>query len=343
MPDRSAERLNRTVPIRSVLIPNAPNLEPHYEQMHGMTAVIASQPMRRLMTLASRVGKTNSPVLITGESGTGKEIFARTIHLHSPRVAKPFVDVNCAALPEHLVESELFGYERGAFSGAESMKPGLFEAAHGGTLFLDEIGELEPHIQAKLLRVLDGQPHFRLGGTRKIVVDVRIVAATNLQIEQATQDGRFRMDLFHRLDAFHLRIPALRARVEDIKPIAEFFLRGSGLRLSPEALSILEEHSWPGNVRELKNALNKASIFAAGSEILPEDLPSEILALREDIESSEGEEEEGSSLDGLEQKTILRVLEQTGGHQQKAAGILGISRRTLIRKLKHYRSPGGQN
>ena len=176
-------------------------LEPQFEQLQGMTAVIASQKMRVLMALAARVGKTNSPVLITGESGTGKEIFARTIHQHSARSTKPLVDVNCAALPEHLVESELFGYEKGAFSGAENMKQGLFETASGGTLFLDEIGELEPHIQAKLLRVLDGQPHFRLGGTKKVTVDVRIIAATNLDLNFAIKDGRFRSDLFHRLDA----------------------------------------------------------------------------------------------------------------------------------------------
>ena len=311
-------------------------LEPQFEQLQGMTAVIASQQMRKLMALAAKVGKTNSPVLITGESGTGKEIFARTIHQHSARAFKPLVDVNCAALPEHLVESELFGYEKGAFSGAENMKQGLFEAAHGGTLFLDEIAELETHIQAKLLRVLDGQPHYRLGGTRKVIVDVRIIAATNLDLHSAIKEGRFRSDLFHRLDAFHIRIPPLRERIDDIGPIAEFFLRGTGVRLSPEALAILEEYHWPGNVRELKNTLNKASVFSTGTEILPHDLPLEVLSARAEAT------EDTCSLDGLEQKTIIKVLAQTNGHQQKAADLLGISRRTLIRKLNLYRGPGNR-
>lgn len=298
-----------------------------------MTTVIASTSMRRLISMTARVGRTNSPVLITGESGTGKEIIARAVHQYSPRVAKPFVDVNCAALPEHLMESEIFGYEKGAFSGAESLKPGLYEAASGGTLFLDEIAELDRHMQAKLLRVLDGHSYFRLGGSRKVTADVRIVAATNLNLDDAVQEGKFRSDLFHRLDAFHLRVPPLRERLEDIAPLAEWFLRDTGLTIGSDALAILENYSWPGNVRELRNALSKAALFASGTEIVPGDLPMEII-----LGQAESPEEE-YSLDGLEQQTICRVLAQTGGHQQKAADLLGISRRTLIRKLKLYRSP----
>jgi len=298
-----------------------------------MTTVIASTSMRRLISMTARVGRTNSPVLITGESGTGKEIIARAVHQYSPRVAKPFIDVNCAALPEHLMESEIFGYEKGAFSGAESLKPGLYEAASGGTLFLDEIAELDRHMQAKLLRVLDGHSYFRLGGSRKVTADVRIVAATNLNLDDAVQEGKFRSDLFHRLDAFHLRVPPLRERLEDIAPLAEWFLRDTGLTIGSDALAILENYSWPGNVRELRNALSKAALFASGTEIVPGDLPMEII-----LGQAESPEEE-YSLDGLEQQTICRVLAQTGGHQQKAADLLGISRRTLIRKLKLYRSP----
>jgi len=301
------------------------------EEFLGMTTVIASQPMRRLLTAANRVGRTNFPVLITGESGTGKELIARAVHHFSPRAGKPFVDVNCAALPEHLMESELFGYEKGAFSGAENLKPGLFETAHAGTLLLDEIGELDSRMQAKLLRALDGQSFFRLGGSRKVVADVRIVAATNLNLEEAVASGRFRRDLFHRLDAFHLRVPPLRERPDDILPLALWFLRDSSLTLSDEALDLLTDYAWPGNVRELRNSLNKAVMFATGPVIEPSDLPMEIV--RGYGESSGG----GFSLDGLEQQTIYRVLEQTGGHQQKAADLLGISRRTLIRKLKLYR------
>jgi two-component system response regulator AtoC len=307
--------------------------EIRYEEFLGMTTVIASQSIRRLITMASRVGRTNATVLISGESGSGKELVARAVHHFSARAAKPFIDVNCAALPEHLMESELFGYEKGAFSGAESLKPGLFEAAHTGTLFLDEIGELDSRMQAKLLRVLDGQSFFRLGGSRKVVADVRIVAATNLTLEEAVLAGRFRRDLFHRLDAFHLHVPPLRDRIEDIGPLARWFLRESDLLLSDDALTILEGYCWPGNIRELRNALNKATLFASGPEIEPGDLPVEIVLGQSDPPDEE------YSLDGLEQQTIRRVMAQTGGHQQKAADLLGISRRTLIRKLKLYRSP----
>jgi transcriptional regulator with PAS, ATPase and Fis domain len=308
-------------------------VEPRYEEFLGMTTVIASASMRRLVMVASRVGRTNCPVLITGESGTGKELIARAVHHFSTRAARPFIDVNCAALPEHLMESELFGYEKGAFSGADSLKPGLFEAAHTGTLFLDEIGELENRMQGKLLRVLDGQSYFRLGGSRKVTADVRIVAATNLSLDDAVLAGKFRRDLFHRLDAFHLHVPPLRDRIEDIAPLANWFLRESHLTLSEESIAILEGYAWPGNIRELKNALNKTILFAPGPEIEPGDLPLEIALGQNDPPDEE------YSLDGLEQQTIRRVLAQTGGHQQKAADLLGISRRTLIRKLKLYRSP----
>jgi transcriptional regulator with PAS, ATPase and Fis domain len=313
--------------------PKTVSHEPHYEEFMGMTTVIAAASMRRLVTVTGRVGKTNSPVLISGESGTGKELIARAVHQFSTRAAKPFVDVNCAALPEHLMESELFGYEKGAFSGAENLKPGLYETAAGGTLFLDEITELDSRMQAKLLRVLDGHSYFRLGGSRKVVADVRIVAATNLNLDEAVQEGKFRRDLFHRLDNFHLRVPPLRERIEDIAPLAGFFLKDTGCTIAPDALALLENYSWPGNIRELRNALGKAALFAAGPEILPGDLPMEII-----LGQTESPDED-YSLGGLEQQTICRVLAQTGGHQQKAADLLGISRRTLIRKLKLYRSP----
>jgi transcriptional regulator with PAS, ATPase and Fis domain len=306
----------------------------YYEDFLGMTTVIASSSMRRLISMASKIAQTNSPVLVTGESGTGKEIVARAIHHFSPRAARPFIDVNCAALPEHLVESELFGYEKGAFSGADAVKPGLFEIANGGSLFLDEIGELDPRMQAKLLRVLDGQPFFRLGGVRKVQPDVRIIAATNLALDEAVQSRKFRCDLYHRLDTFQLRVPALRERTEDISHLAELFLRGTNYTLGAETLAILEEYSWPGNVRELRNVLSKATLFAADSEIAPEDLPPEVMV------GDPASRDDGYSLNGLEQHTILKVLAETGGHQQRAADLLGISRRTLIRKLKLYRGSG---
>src|SRR5437868_8202078 len=188
-------------------------------------AVVCSEVMRKLMAMVARVARHDAAVLIVGETGSGKELVAQSIHQNSLRCGKPFVDVNCAALPEHLVESELFGYEKGAFSGADSLKPGLFELANTGTLFLDEIGELDNKMQVKLLRVLDGTPYYRLGGVRKTVVDVRILAATNQNLEEAVRSGKFRSDLFHRLSQIQLIVPPLRTRPEDVVALAEFFLR----------------------------------------------------------------------------------------------------------------------
>src|ERR1700679_2003683 len=184
----------------------------------GMTAIIASEPMRHLMSRVERAARSSASVLITGESGSGKEVVARAVHHFSPRAHRPWVDLSCAALPEHLLESELFGYDRGAFSGADHAKPGLFEMAHQGTLFLDEIGELDPKMQVKLLRVLDGVPYYRLGGVKKVGVDVRVVAATNQELETAVSEGRFRSDLYHRLSQITLKVPPLRPRTEDISP-----------------------------------------------------------------------------------------------------------------------------
>jgi PAS domain S-box-containing protein len=213
--------------------------------------ILASPVMHKFMSLVDRVASHSETVLITGETGTGKELIARTIHESSHRRSRPWVDINCAALPENLVESELFGYEKGAFSGADSSKPGLFELADKGTLFLDEIGELQLQTQVKLLRVLDGQPFYRLGGHRKIRVDVRIVAATNQDLEAAVREGRFRQDLFHRLGQFQLRVPPLRERPEDIVALAEHFLRlkAANKNFSEQAISALLSHSWPGNIR----------------------------------------------------------------------------------------------
>jgi transcriptional regulator with PAS, ATPase and Fis domain len=301
-----------------------------------MPAIISSPGMQQLIELVERIAQTNAAVLITGESGSGKELIARAVHHYSLRCAKPWVDVSCAALPEHLVESELFGYERGAFSGADSPKPGLFELANHGTLFLDEVGELEPRMQVKLLRVLDGVAYFRLGGTRKVTVDVRIVAATNQDLEHMVETGQFRSDLYHRLGQICLRVPPLRERAEDIVPLAEHFLKQSNLdrHFSADALQALQRHRWPGNVRELRNVVTKAAVLARDSEIGAGDL---LLApLRVPAESAPVTTVPSANLDGMEKNTILRVLAQTNGHQQRAADLLGISRRTLSRKLKLY-------
>ena len=319
-------------------------LSPQAKTYLGMPAIISSPGMLQLIELAERIAQSNAAVLITGESGSGKELIARAVHHYSLRCAKPWVDVSCAALPEHLVESELFGYEKGAFSGADSPKPGLFELAHHGTLFLDEVGELEPRMQVKLLRVLDGVAYYRLGGTRKVTVDVRIVAATNQDLEQMVDTGSFRGDLYHRLGQICLRVPPLRERTEDIVPLAEHFLKQTNSRLTftGEALQILMAHRWPGNVRELRNVVTKAAVLARSTEIGAEDLllaprrtpaplPTAVLSVPSGPIALSSE-----NLDGMEKSTILRVLAQTNGHQQKAAELLGISRRTLSRKLKLY-------
>ncbi len=296
----------------------------------GMSAIIASRSMQRVMEKVEKVARTDSTVLIGGESGVGKELIARAIHHYSPRRERPFVDLNCAAFPENLIESELFGYEKGAFSGADNVKLGMFETASGGTLFLDEIGELDTRMQPKLLRVLDGYPYYRLGGARKVQSTARVVTATNAGLEDAVRRGRFRSDLYHRLDAIQLHVPPLRERIEDIGPLCELFLQSTGCSLREDAVALLQDYSWPGNIRELRNVLNKAVVFAEGTELTPADLPADIRGKTAPTS--------GYSLERIEEQTILRALDQTGGHQQKAADILGISRRTLIRKLKTYGS-----
>jgi two-component system response regulator HydG len=303
------------------------------EVLLGMPAVIRSEAMRRVMELVRRVAQTNITVSITGESGVGKELVARALHHHSLRCNMPWVDVNCAALPEHLIESELFGYEKGAFSGADRFKQGLFEMAQTGTLFLDEIGELDPRMQVKLLRVLDGVPYFRLGGVKKISVEVRIITATNRNLEEAMREGNFRSDLYHRLNQVHIQVPPLRERPEDIPALAEFFLREHDprLRFTADALEVLRRYPWPGNVRELRNAVTCAAIQASGSEVRAADLPGVVRHTpkgRPVIPPTRLEE--------MERQMILQALEQTGGHHCKAAEMLGISRRTLTRKKKKY-------
>src|SRR5579883_2935442 len=250
-------------------------VQPDHSVFLGMPAIIASEPMKRLMVMVERVARSSATVLITGESGSGKELIARAVHHYSARSHKAWVDLSCAALPEHLLESELFGYDKGAFSGADTAKPGLFELAHQGTIFLDEIGELDLKMQVKLLRVLDGVPYYRLGGVRKISVDVRVVAATNQNLEDAIAQGRFRGDLYHRLAQFTLKVPPLRHRRTDIAPLARHFLslHDPRMKISDPAMALLEAHSWPGNIRELRNVVIKAALLAEGSEIQPKDLP----------------------------------------------------------------------
>jgi transcriptional regulator with PAS, ATPase and Fis domain len=298
-------------------------------------AVARSEPMKAVFRLVEKIARTKATVLIGGESGVGKEVVARAVHNFSLRCERPWVDVNCGALPDHLVESELFGYEKGAFSGADGQKAGMFELAHGGTLFLDEIGDLDAKMQVKLLRVLDGVPYYRLGGTRKVAVDTRIVAATNKNLEQAVADGAFRGDLFHRLNQVSILVPPLRDRVEDIAPLACRFLHevDPRLDLGDDAVDALEEYAWPGNVRELRNVITRAAVLAESWEIGAPDLNLKPSAPRP-VEKPELKQQLG----GLEEQVIREALEKSGGRQDLAAGLLGISRRTLLRRLKEYKT-----
>jgi transcriptional regulator with PAS, ATPase and Fis domain len=300
--------------------------------------VVRSASLLRVMKLAERVARHPAAVLIVGETGSGKEMIARTIHTHSLRSSQALVDVNCAAIPEHLVESELFGYEKGAFSGADSMKPGFFEMANKGTLFLDEIGDLDLKVQVKLLRVLDGVPYYRLGGNKKVSVDVRVVAATNHDLEKLVKAGRFRGDLYHRLAQFKLEVPALRERPEDVLGIAEQVLHQHypESRFSRDAVDALLSYDWPGNVRELKNVVFGAVLQAKDANV---EISAADLRFPDSVSSSRPTSTEGD-LDQVEKRAILQALEKSGGNQGRAAEALGISRRTLIRKLKVYREAG---
>jgi len=309
----------------------------------GLRAIVASPKMLDTLDLAARVARSNATVLIQGESGSGKELIARALHQLSLRSHRPFVDISCGALPDHLMESELFGYDRGAFSGADGSKPGLFELAHTGTLFLDEVGELEPRMQVKLLRVLDGMPYYRLGGTKKVSVDVRVLAATNADLEMVGAAGRFRRDLYHRLSQMTMRVPPLRERPEDIAVLAWHFVEQQqpGMELSVDAMQALLQYAWPGNVRELRNVMTRATILARSGVITPEDLglPERRLGTPGPVAVPSHDLREGvdlADLDDVERQTILRVLDETEGHRQRAADLLGISRRTLSRKLKQY-------
>jgi DNA-binding NtrC family response regulator len=304
------------------------------QEFLGVPAILESPAIQQVIALAKRVAGSQVAVLITGETGSGKEIVARAVHHFSLRSSRPWVDINCGALPDQLMESELFGHERGAFSGADTSKPGLFEMAHGGTLFLDEVGELDARMQVKLLRVLDGVPYYRVGGQKKVSVDVRVVAATNQDLENQISSGRFRSDLYHRLNQFRLRVPPLRERLEDIIPLAQHFLKQHSAQavLCRDAQDALKRYSWPGNVRELRNAVAHAAIAAQSYEIHAQDLPM-LQAPTQSLRNLA----EGLALDGVERLAIMEALGQTGGHHQKAANLLGISRRTLSRKLKAYR------
>jgi DNA-binding NtrC family response regulator len=307
-----------------------------FDQMVG-----ESEPMQRVYNLVDMVAESAVTVLLTGESGTGKELVARAIHHKSTRANAPFVTLNCGALPENLFESELFGYEKGAFTGAMTTKIGRFELADGGTLLLDEVGELSLKSQVDFLRVLETKEFRRLGGTKLITVDARIIAATNRNLEEAVKQGDFREDLYYRLNVVPIRLPPLRERGDDIPLLAERFLgeftaqhRREPKDISRDAMRLLRLYAWPGNIRQLRNLMERLVITVRDSGIQPEHLPEEIQASKEDARTMVVAL--GSSLKDIERETIRRTLAEVTNHREKAAKLLGISLRALQYKIKEY-------
>jgi DNA-binding NtrC family response regulator len=311
-----------------------------FDQILGRAPVLGEA-----LTRAAQVARTEATVLVTGESGTGKELVARAIHHASPRADGPFVAVNCAALPDTLLESELFGHERGAFTGADRQKPGRFELAAGGTLFLDEIGDLSTAVQVKLLRVLQEREYQRVGGTATLKADVRLIAATNRDLTAEMAAGRFRDDLYYRLSVFNVHMPSLRERGDDVLLLADHFIQTLGaqmgkcdLTLSRDAHEVLLRHAWPGNIRELQNAIERSLITSEGTLITaahlglaPSYAPAAAVAA-----PSPASESAPASLHALERKAILDALQRTHGHKSRAAALLGLTRFQLHTRLKRY-------
>jgi two-component system response regulator AtoC len=316
------------------------SLEENCREMHS-DMIGDSKAMARIHGLIKQVAPSDSTVLILGESGTGKELVASSIHTLSNRANKPFVRINCAAIPEGLMESELFGHEKGAFTGAHARKLGKFEMADGGTMLLDEIGELPLPLQAKLLRVLQESTYERVGGTGTISVDVRIICATSKDLEKAAENGSFRQDLFYRLNVIPIQMPPLRDRKEDLPALTKHFLhefsikRGVSMEISPEAMQCLIDYNYPGNVRELKNIIERASVLAPAPVIRPDDLPADLLEVN-------GYKDPGESFlisDAVaktEKQLLVKALARTQGKKGEAAELLGISRKNLWEKMKLY-------
>jgi len=301
--------------------------------------VVAVDPATvALLVQVRRLGPSDMPVLILGESGSGKEVVARALHRYSLRASAPFIAINCGTLPDSIAESELFGHERGAFTGADARKMGLFDAAAGGTLLLDEVGELSPSSQTRLLRVLQDRVITRVGGVEPIPVDVRVLSATNRDIVADVASGRFREDLYFRLNGVTLAVPPLRSRPRDIMPIVERFLGESGrdVRLAENVVAVMQGYRWPGNVRELRNALECAMALSGGDEIRLEHLPASVRNGGASQASPEAASALRGQLDDVERRTILAALESTKWNQSKAARELGISRRTLIYKMARH-------
>ena len=313
-------------------------LKQRLQRLEGSSDLVGdSAPMEHVRHLIAKVAPTNSTVLIFGETGTGKELVARAVHDQSLRAEMPFVPINCGALPEHLIESELFGHRKGAFTGAEEHRIGLFEVAHGGTLFLDEIGELPKSMQAKLLRFLESGEIRRVGDNESFTCDVRVVCATNRRLDEMVAGGDFREDLWFRINTFEITMPPLRERIDDIRPLARYLAARFGARsgsedeiFSPEALATLEQHSWPGNVRELANVIEHALILCDQGAIRPEHLPRRFTSRPL---PALAKPPVGGSLRGAEMQAIQDALDRHGGNKPRAAEELGVSLKTLYNKL----------
>jgi DNA-binding NtrC family response regulator len=313
----------------------------HFENLIGK-----SHAMQEIFGLIEQVAGSRSTVMIYGKSGTGKELVAKAVHYNSPRSAKAFVAVNCAAIPSELLESELFGHEKGSFTGAIATKVGKFEHATGGTLFLDEIGHMRIDLQAKILRALQEREVERVGGTRTIKIDVRVIAATNRDLKKAIEEGTFREDLYYRLNVVPITLPDLKDRQEDIPLLANHFVQKFAQESNPaireiskEAMAILMSHTWPGNVRELENVIERAVTLGRGPAIEARDLPAHLAGGTHPVERAFAKE---ATLEDLEKDYIAMVLRRTKGHQIRAASILGIDRRTLYRKIRRYKLKLGE-
>jgi DNA-binding NtrC family response regulator len=302
-------------------------------QTEGRQLITKSQLMLDLLATVKQVATTDYPVLITGETGTGKEHIARIMHRESLRAELPFVAINCGALPESMIESELFGYEKGAFTGAHARKPGLLEVAHTGTLFLDEIGDMPAPLQVKLLRVIESGSFFRLGGIREMKVNVRLVSATNKDLQAEIEKGAFRQDLYYRVTMLIVHVPPLRKRREDIPVLIEYFIDSSQAfkhkKFSKEAITVLTDYDWPGNVRELQNVIHRVLLLSTSNVIKPSDLPADLIRGPRLVKSSR-------RLEDVEREHILRVLTDVRGQKGKAAEALGMDPKTLYRKLCAY-------
>ena len=332
VPDRVREDVRAEPPMRDghLGLQSIPQMN---QSMPTATAIGASLQWHAVLKLANQVAATEATTCLQGESGTGKEVVARFIHSRSPRRRGPFVAINCAALPEQLLESELFGFERGAFTGAQQAKPGQIELASGGVLFLDEVTEMTPGAQAKFLRVLQEREFLRLGGTRPVKANVRVIAATNRDLHEAVARGQFRADLYYRLNVFDIYLPPLRQRREDIPALAAGFLRefdhaaGRVVEIMPEAIDALLQHDWPGNVRELRNVIERATIMCEDGWIRPQDLS---------LWSTSPAQVDSTDLEVIERRTVERVMRETNGNKVQASKRLGISRMQLYCRLRKY-------